>query len=154
MLLAGVFQSSYRCFVSQVPTMCTLSHELTTNSVAIVQMARLEIKSHDPCVVMEASPPHTGVSAIFPCVVLLLSWARFFHSSTILQAIRFERIHARTHSQKAQSWDSAQVCVTPRSVVVLLLFSARILEIESTLTPFCHKPFSKNLMWDPVVKSR
>ena len=41
------------------------------------------------------------------------------------------RTHARAHSQEAYSWDSAQVCVNPKSVLLLfLLFSARIVYFQ------------------------
>ena len=62
------------------------------------------------------------------------------------------RTHARAHSQEAYSWDSAQVCVNPKSVLLLfLLFSARIV-FFSTFLPQTF--LLESLTWDPDVKSR
>lgn len=123
MLLVGVFQLDYRHLVSKVLTMCTLSHELTPNCSPHCADGKTEVRKSELCVIMEpgnTGPPDSGTPVALDCDVLPVSWARCFHSSKTFRAVRFRRKLGvvtvgctRTHSQEAQSWDSAQVCVTP-----------------------------------------
>lgn len=87
----------------------------------IIEELRQHHRDSEPLAIMEpgnTGPPDSGESVALDCDVF--SWARCFHSSKTFRAARFRRKLrvvtvgcTRTHSQEAQSWDSAQVIVTP-----------------------------------------
>lgn len=94
MLLVGVFQLDYRHLVSQVLTMCTLSHELPTNDSPHCADGKTKVRSSEPCVIMEpgnTGPPDSGVSVALDCDVWPVSWARCLHRSKTFRAVRFRR---------------------------------------------------------------
>lgn len=121
MLQVGVFQLDYRHLARQELTKRTISHELATNSSPHCSDGKTKVRDSEPLAIMEpgnTGPPDSGESVALDCDVF--SWARCFHSSKTFRAARFRRKLrvvtvgcTRTHSQEAQSWDSAQVIVTP-----------------------------------------